>query len=210
MIRARWKGHLLELHNAARRWESVNKHAPAPTPGLPRGNAGNLELQNLSWGVEGRRSSAAQGPELTGAALGWLGPNRGSALRGYCMNPSALSTHRIRPWGVQIVSTPAAAARQCWGCPIKHKEPESLQNCSNPSTRAQHPQHPPGLGRSWEGISAGRLPLQHRLVSAFPNPKLIWTNNGSGYPNNLRPAGEIITASPEASVQRVIMSSTAG
>lgn len=40
MIRARWKGHLLELHNAALRWESVNKHALTPT--LPHGGV-NLE-----------------------------------------------------------------------------------------------------------------------------------------------------------------------
>lgn len=168
MIRARWKGHLLELHNVARRWESVNKHAPAPTPGLPRGNAGNLELQNFSWGVEGGRSSAARGCGLTGAALGWLGPNGGSALRGYCMNPSAVSTQGIGPWSTQIPSPPTASARQCWGRPLKTKEPKPHQNCTNPSIRAQHPRHPPDLGGSWEGFSASRLPLQH--LSASPAP----------------------------------------
>lgn len=51
MIRARWKGHLLELHNAARRWESVSKHAPNPTPGLLCGRAERIrkELEKPSW-----------------------------------------------------------------------------------------------------------------------------------------------------------------
>lgn len=157
-----------------------------------------------------RQELSCTGPWAHGGCSGVAGSEQGLCSLWLLHEPIGSQHPEDRTLGCANCVYTCSCSQAVLGMPIKRKEPKSLQNCSNPSTRAQHPQHPPSLGRSWEGISAGRLPLQHHLVSAFPNPKLIWTNNGSGYPNNLRPAGEIITASPEASAQRVIMRSTAG